>query len=102
MRGFLLPRLSYFPINYIRGPPGKRTKKMEGIQQERKPDGIHVGLPIEEEVRAIVAREKRHGNSIGSMHRQIAKSAEIASSLSRLFTLYGVETAGNSDDTITT
>jgi hypothetical protein len=74
---------------------------MERIQQHQQPNDGHVGLPIEEEVRAIVAREKRLGNSIRSMHRCMTGSVAIASSLSRLFSRYGVEVDGNTDDTPT-
>jgi uncharacterized protein len=37
---------------------------MEQLQQWRKPDGTLIRIPIEEEVRAVLVKEKAQGNSL--------------------------------------
>jgi len=110
---------------------------MEQKQHWQKPDGNRIRVPIEEEIRAVLVKEKRQGNTLkvcigtdsqvkgactqfatvivflrkgkgGFMYvlpettrrklsikermlMEVAKSIEVAYSLSRLFTLYDVD-----------
>jgi predicted RNase H-related nuclease YkuK (DUF458 family) len=110
---------------------------MEQKQHWQRPDGTRIRVPIEEEIRAVLVKEKRQGNTLkvcigtdsqvkgactqfatvivflrkgkgGFMYvlpettrrklsikermlMEVAKSIEVAYSLSRLFTLYDVD-----------
>ena len=112
-------------------------------QQWRKPDGTPIGVPIKDEIRAVLVKEKTLGNSLkvcigtdsqvkagrtefatvivilrkgkgGFMYvlaettdrkmsikermlQEVAKSIDVAHSLSRLFTLYDVDLEVHAD-----
>jgi predicted RNase H-related nuclease YkuK (DUF458 family) len=116
---------------------------MEQLQQWQKPDGTRIATPIGDEIRSVLIREKKMGNTLkvcigtdsqvkgaltqfatvivflrkgkgGFMYvlpetsrrkmsikermlKEVAKSIEIAYSLSRLFTLYDVDLEVHAD-----
>jgi predicted RNase H-related nuclease YkuK (DUF458 family) len=116
---------------------------MEQLKKWRKPDGTLITVPIDEEIRAVLVKEKTSGNQIkvcigtdsqvkarltefatvivflrkgkgGFMYvhtettkwkmsvkermlQEVAKSIEVAWSLSRLFTLYDVDLEVHAD-----
>ena len=116
---------------------------MEQLKKWRKPDGAVIGVPIEDEIRAVLVREMSQGNHLkvcigtdsqvkaqvtefatvivflrkgkgGFMYvhtqtttrkmsvkermlQEVAKSIDVAYSLSRLFTLYDVDLEVHAD-----